>query len=256
MVESLPDGRIEAQPLPGGRGPLALEVPARALAWGGALVVAIDAFLIVMTLLSDLGVAWALGGFGQQFDLKLEGNFAVWHSSVVLLLAGFGAFFAERRTRVLAPDRFASYAWWLLGACFIALSLDETAQLHERIGTRFTKHVAIVPGLTDAAPSVFGWLVALSPLIVAFVVCVRAAARQLTAADRRSRRLMLAALGCWLGVLVAEFVQAQLIRAGLDRSVEGVLEEGLEIAGSTLFLFAFVELLRTVPKPHRSLPPR
>ncbi len=256
MVESPRDGGIEAQARPDRRGPLALEVPARALAWGGVLVVAIDALLIVTTLLSDLGVALAQGGLGQQFDLKLEGNFAVWYSSVLLLLAGFGAFLAERRMRALAPDRFASLAWWLVGTCFIVLSLDETAQLHERIGTRFTKHVAIVPGLTDAAPSVFGWLVALSPLIVAFVVCVRAAALQLTAIDRRSRRLMLAALACWLGVLVAEFVQARLYRAGLDRSVQGALEEGLEIAGSTLFLFAFVGLLRRVQKPRSVLPPR
>jgi len=76
---------------------------------------------------------------------------------------------------VLAPDRFASVAWWLVGTCFIVLSLDETAQVHERIGMRFTRLVAIAPRLMDDVPSLFGWIVARSPLIVAFVDLLRKA---------------------------------------------------------------------------------
>jgi len=58
------------------------------------------------------------------------------------------------------------------------------------------------------------------------------------------RRLLLAGALCWIGVVVAEFVQAQLVRHGLERSIQGVIEEGLEVVGAMLFLFAFLEYLR------------
>ena len=100
-----------------------------------------------------------------------------------------------------------------------------------------------VPGLTRGAGPAFAWIVALAPLILCFILVIRTAADWLRQ-HRRSRRLALAGLACWMGVIVAEFVQAQLRRLSMQRSVQGVIEEGLEVTGSTLFLIAFLEFLR------------
>jgi hypothetical protein len=56
--------------------------------------------------------------------------------------------------------------------------------------------------------------------------------------------LALLALCCWIGVIGAEVMQAQLARWSLQRSFQGVIEEGLEITGASLFLMAFMEFLR------------
>ena len=55
---------------------------------------------------------------------------------------------------------------------------------------------------------------------------------------------MSARLACWIGVLGAEFLEAQLVRWSVQRSLHGALEEGLELTGAVLFLVGFVETLR------------
>ena len=70
--------------------------------------------------------------------------------------------------------------------------------------------------------------------------------RHLLSAAPRSHRLALAALACWLGVLTAKLVEAQMMRLNIHRSIEGTLEEGLEIAGPSLSLIAFCEVPASV----------
>lgn len=208
-------------------------------------VFVVDAVLIVLTLLSDLKVDFARSGLARQFDLKLEGNFAVWYSSLLFLLCGLGAFCVGARMRRNGCHRFPALLWWLVAMSFVGLSIDETARLHEKVGAKFVSHFGTVPGLTDGAVPAFAWLVALAPLIVLFIIGMVVAARQIALMSYSSRTLLLAGVACWIGVLIAEITQAQLQRAGMERSVEGVIEEGFEILGATLFLIAFVEACRT-----------
>jgi hypothetical protein len=163
---------------------------------------------------------------------------------VLLLLAGLSALAIAANPPVQTTRR-AQYRWvWTLAALFfLGLSLDETAQFHEMAGNIFTRRIGDVPGLTRGAGPAFAWIVALAPLILCFILVIRTAADWLRQ-HRRSRRLALAGLACWIGVIVAEFVQAQLRRLSMQRSVQGVIEEGLEVTGSTLFLIAFLEFLR------------
>jgi hypothetical protein len=44
-------------------------------------------------------------------------------------------------------------------------------------------------------------------------------------------------------VIVAEIAEERMIRWSVEPSVRGLIEEGLEIAGTTLFLIAFTEYL-------------
>jgi hypothetical protein len=207
-------------------------------------VIAASSLVVLVTGASDLGFAFAQRGLILHLDLNLEGNVAVWYSSVLLFLGGLSALAisAHPPTQIRRRTQYR-WVWTLTALFFLGLSADETAQLHEMAGRIFTRRVGDVPGLTAGSAPVFAWIVALAPLIFGFVIAMMTAAEWLRQ-HRRSRRLALAGLACWIGVIAAEFVQAQLHRLSVERSIQGVIEEGLEVAGSTLFLIAFIEFLR------------
>jgi hypothetical protein len=221
--------------------PLALGLTGAAVRRAYATLFVVSAVLIGATLLSDLEAPFVANTMGRQLDLKLEGNAAVWFSSVVLLLAALAAGAVASAPRAGAGP--ARQLWTVVALFLLALSVDETAQVHEGVGRRFTSWFGTVPFLTEGTLPAFAWLLALLPLIVVFIVTVFAAVRSWPV-PRRTRRLVTAGVGCWIGVLLAEFLQAQLMRWSLGRSVQGVIEEGLELTGAVLILVGFVELLR------------
>jgi len=207
-----------------------------------------NVLLMLGTLLSDLGVTvpW---GFGQ-FDLKLEGNFATWYSSGLLLLAAGAALLISMRPASGSRPLFLyRMAWTATSLVLLALSVDEMNELHERVGIWFTDRFGPISGLTEGGSGIYGWLVALLPFVAAFIVGMGAMIRSWLRVNRLSRNLAVAALACWIGVLGAEFTEAQLARLSMYRSVEGVFEEGLEIMGTALFLASFCEFLRSQKRP-------
>ncbi|MGD9743401.1 MAG: hypothetical protein AB7V53_12230 [Dongiaceae bacterium] len=207
-------------------------------------MIAGTALLILVTLVTDLGFEFEHAHHNRVmmlFDLKLEGNIAVWLSSTLLFVTGIAALFIAGQM----PTRpwHLNLAWVLAALFFIGLSVDEAAQLHEAVGRIFTREVAAVPWLTPGAGADFGWLVALTPFILAFLAVMMIVSRSLRP-HPPSYRLAVAGVGCWIGVLLAEFMQAQLRRLSMERSVQGVIEEGLEIVGTNLFLASFLKFLR------------
>lgn len=225
--------------------PLELHASAAAVRRFYAGLFTMAALLILATALSDVRSPLAANPIARQLDLKLEANAAVWYSSVVLLMAAVGALAIAERVRADAGmPRWGRFVWLVIAGFFVGLSVDETAQLHERVGVHFTNRFGTVPFLTDGGWPAFAWLLALFPLIGLFLGFVLVAVRTWVSMSARSRALILGGLACWVGVLLAEFVQAQLVRWSWDRSLQGALEEGLELTGATLFLVGFVELLR------------
>jgi hypothetical protein len=206
---------------------------------------ALNALLILVTALSDLHLPLTQSGIVLQFDLKLERNIATWYSSTLLFLAAWAAFAISRLDLAETPA-FYRRVWLLVALSFAGLSLDETAQIHEKVGVMFTRRFGTIPGLTTgSAYPVFAWIVVFLPLIVGFIVIMFVIARWSLSLHGFSRKLIFAGIGCWIGVLIAETVEAQLMRLSVSRSLEGAVEEGLEIVGSTCFLIAFVEFFRS-----------
>lgn len=198
--------------------------------------------LILVTLLSDLEVGVVANTWGRQLNLKAEGNIAVWFSSAVLLLAAAAAL-----TIAFTIDAASSWGRWLwsvVALFFLGLSIDETAQLHEGVGRRFTTTFGNVPYLTEGALPGFAWLIVLLPFAVLFIVVAIAALRTVSGRSRRAVHLISAGLSCWIGVLLAEFIEAQLMRWSMERSIQGVIEEGLELSGVVLFIIGFIDVLR------------
>jgi hypothetical protein len=209
------------------------------LVWG------MNALVISATAATDLG-------FAQRglllLDLKLERNVAVWYSSTLLLLTAFAALAiaAQVPPQVTHPRRYR-VVWGSATLFFLGLAMDETAGLHERIGAHFSASFGPLPGLTPDISWDFAWLVALFPLIIVFLVVMKVAVQWLRL-HPQSRLLALAGIACWIGVLLAEGIQAQMERLAMARSIQGVIEEGLEIIGITCFLISFLQFLRATPR--------
>jgi hypothetical protein len=136
-------------------------------------------------------------------------------------------------------------AWTGTSVALLALSVDEMIEVHEKVGVWFTGRFGPISGLTDGGREIFGWLVALLPFVAVFIVAMTAMIRSWLRVNRISRNLAVAALACYIGVLGSELIEAQLARLSMNRSVEGVIEEGFEITGTALFLASFCEFLRS-----------
>jgi hypothetical protein len=184
----------------------------------------ITAFLVLVNL-SPLIDSWAVG---EMLELDAESNAAVWFSSTTLLALAVIAFDLAARHRI---DRLP---WALIGAFFALLSLDETASMHELVGTLFSTRV----GEIAALPGLYAWVAVVAP--VALVAALLMGRWLWTKAGPRTpeRLLILSALAMWFLVPVAEMLDPIL---GQPR-VLVVAEESLELVGMALMLGALLQL--------------
>ena len=200
---------------------------------------------ITMTALRDIGVLPDRYRY-TIWDLKEEGNLAVWYSSLLLSLCALAsAVAASRKDMVLQSVE----RWFFAGlaAAFLLLSMDEAASIHEHVGRNVSREALGSNALTDKNPA-FAWVLVYAPLALVFSALTLYAASRWRDDYRRSSKLMALAIACWLGVFVAEAGEAWLLAQGWNRGLQGTLEEGLEIVGSTLFLIALLELFHPTPE--------
>jgi hypothetical protein len=239
----LRDNHPAGQEIPSRSASTGFHVPGSFIRLMYVTILCANVLLIFGTLLSSLG--FTVRGLGQ-FDLKLEGNFATWYSSALLLLAAGAALVISMSP---APGRSPLFmyrvAWTGTSLMLLALSVAAMTALHERLGLWFTDQFGPISGLTEGGAGIYSWLVVLLPFVAVFIVGMAAMIRSWLRVNRKSRNLAVAALACWIGALGAEFIESQLARMSLYSSVEGVFEEGLEITGTALFLASFCEFLRS-----------
>jgi len=180
----------------------------------------------------------------RLFDVNGEGNLPAWFSSALLL---GGALLAAVLSVLVRRAGGRDAGWWAgLAAVLSLLSLDEAASLHARLGDP----AAGVLGDAARGPLRFAWILpgALLALVVGvafvgFVVRLPAA----------TRRLMVAAAAMYLTAAVGlEAAGGVALDAGVSHAVYllvSAAEEGLEMAGSILLLYAAMCLLRLRPEP-------
>ena len=207
-------------------------------------LVGIDLLIIVLHLATD-GVT--------VFNLDAEGNVPTWHSSAKLLAIAAMAVLAygfERRER---PPAKYHRLWLGVAALFTALSLDETASLHERLARALVSGGAagnirntLLGG--DATKDSFAWVVLFAPFAVGifFFLIAFAWARR----DRLRRVLPLGAggIGCYILAMILEPAAVYFTppMATWDAAMRAryrlltVLEESAEIVGTSLLLLTVV----------------
>lgn len=178
-------------------------------------------------------------GFVPEFDLDAENNIPTYVSSLMLLAAslllGMIAFVARR-----TETQFARH-WTGLFLISAFMSLDETASLHERLGT-FMRYFLDDPGGIFN----FAWVIPGIGLLVLFSVFYVPFWAQLPS---RWKKLFAASGIVYVsGGLITEMTGAAYADAiGKGNFLYACLvtvEESLEMAGASLFIYSLLEFLR------------
>lgn len=160
------------------------------------------------------------------FDLDEEESFGTWFSSGILLVA---AALLLHQARVLRIQGETWHRWWLvLGIGFCVLSMDEVVGMHEYVNTL----------LEDTPWTVFGfWIFALVALAyLPFLWHHR---------WRTTALFLLAGLVYGGGAVgVEHFTDSQV--NSLHYNMWTALEEGMEMTGVILFIYAILDHMRGV----------
>jgi len=178
---------------------------------------------------------WTTDGTVEAFDLDGEGTLAVWFSSTTLLLASgvSGIVYLVRRYR--RDDYQGRYRIWLWAAgCWLLMSLDETASLHEG----FKKMMTLLTGQSLGGDGSLWWA------IPYFFLLGGVGIRLLV-----DMRECLLSAGTFLAVAIcyATAVAAQLEWILPQSGSMGImLEEGAEMLGDWLLLLAMTLYARHV----------
>lgn len=227
---------------------MTIEIPTAAIRRLYTVLLLLNSLFVAVTLFHDLGWSFATNRVARQFDLKEEATVGVWYSSFLLLLTALAALAASQKPlRREADTRRVYRTWCATSLFFLFVSVDETALIHEKVGTVISMLAGPIPGLTDhpGVNGIMAWVVVGVPVAIACAAGTLYLAESVLAANRCSKRFALAGITCYLCVVALEILEAQLMRWRAARSVQGVLEEGLELLGTTLFLFGFIEYLRS-----------
>ena len=177
----------------------------------------------------DLVNAFALGGRHDQLNADLEGNAFAWASASATFAAAFVCLFHA----VVLRERRRSFV--ALAAIFGVLSVDDIAQIHERIGWRLQQDLGL-PESIGARSFVFVYL----PLVVTAAYLIW---RVLADQPEQIRLFVLVGLAL-LGVafLLEPLGTAWEFESTPDR-IESAVEEGLELGGWILIASGLTALL-------------
>jgi hypothetical protein len=187
-----------------------------------------------------LGRTHALGLI-DLFDLNREGNLPTLYASMLLLLcAGLLAVIGAIKLRM--RDAFSRH-WVGLACVFVFLSVDEGAGLHERLTDPFRTTLDESGLLYQAA-----WIIPYLALLGSFLVLYFRFALHLP--RRTMIRFVLAGaifVGGSIGGELLGALHHVLVGKQLDMAYALLiaLEEGLEMGGMVVFVFALVSYLGT-----------
>ena len=177
------------------------------------------------------------GRFFLMFSLDKEANAPSWFSSALLLTAAAAL-------ALVALDAFARGARWRrhwagLSLVFVVLSLDETSEIHERIGSWLRAHLNLHGPLHYAG---------VLPMLALAVFVGVAYIRFLRALPRETQLGILLAAAIYItGAAGVEAASGWWAEGHGSRSTALLLvstvEENLEMIGTTLFILVVVSYL-------------
>jgi hypothetical protein len=214
--------------------------PAKRLPAVIASLFALDAIVVALYLVVRLTGPWPRG-VSQFFDLNREGNLPTWFSSMqwLCVAAVLGAFAWRLVSRAEGGGR----PLLALAFLFLCMSLDEVAQIHERLGLRTDRLLPSGTRVGGVFPHTGIWMFVIGiPVLLLFVVAIRSASARLRRAPGAFARI---AIGLGLTAVGAMFFDLignlMYYRRG---SPFPALEESLELLGATVVLWGSLDLLR------------
>jgi hypothetical protein len=168
----------------------------------------------------------------QPFWLDGEHNFPSTFSAALLVCAAVMAVLVAREYR---PQTKLRRVFLGLAGLFAFMTLDEFEYFHEHINDHFD----------------FPWQVAYAPILVAAAYLWITAWREMRARTDAAG-LWIAAAAAWAAAQVLDLYQTTALDTNDNLTsfrVTVVIEEGLEMIGSSLFIFALIVALRSLSRP-------
>lgn len=217
-----------------------------------AVLVGLEVAFLLMDTVFNYGKLIPIGSIERLFNIAREDSLPAWIASVQTLFVGvvLWMIYATNRKR----------AWALIACFFTYLAIDDGSKFHERIGTAVKQSGRDVAA--DASSTLehsYTWQYVFGPFFVAMGLFILWFMwRELK--TRNLRFLIFSALACYgiaVGLDFIEGLPEAYNNIGAAVGLSGkfvnhygrVLEEFLELFGSTLFLVTFLtHFVRISPK--------
>jgi len=218
------------------------------------LLVALDLTFNYVNILDSMAIQ-------QLFNLAREGSLGSWFSSTQLLLTGavlwllFVRFLNDSGT-----PPFKTYACAVIALFFTFMAIDDAAAIHETIGSTYEDIVNNADEAKDVVggeilqnyPS-YSWQVILGPVFLLMGLFIFIFL-WIEVSLHSMRLLLIAALSCYAIAVGLDYVEGLyggyktiIVTTGLDYDsvmhLSKVIEEFLEMLGTTFFLALFIEHL-------------
>ncbi len=162
------------------------------------------------------------------FDLDTEESFGTWLATMMLMFSSRLLFLQARAVKKAGAPRWWSRYWWILGLGFAWLSVDEVAGMHEWVNAH-----------TEELWTGYG-------LIVASVVGIAFIPFLWNLPGRTQALFILSGLIYLGGALGVEHVND--FAKTLEYNLWNTLEEGMEMYGVILFIYALLTHMAGGPR--------
>ncbi|MFN2432110.1 MAG: hypothetical protein ABR599_04715 [Gemmatimonadota bacterium] len=198
-------------------------------------------YAVLILLVPDPFATPALNYFYPYVDLDDEANLATWFSSSLLLLCALAAaavVLASRRQT--ARERLLPSIAALL---FLYLSMDETGRLHELLDRMVAHRIVNALMEVEIAPAARVWVFFALPVLALLAWGFAIALRGNPVLLRSCSNCFVLGFGAWAAALLLEvLLGAPMWAAGhlTMYRLEVLVEEGLEVAGTFLFLMGLL----------------
>jgi hypothetical protein len=172
------------------------------------------------------------------FDVNTEATIPTWYSAALLLAVAAAC--GARAVVTAAADRSGRHRWVMLGLVFVAMSVDETVALHERLGSGVTDTLDVEATGALRHPRVVAAVVLAAALAVV-------TARAVVTLPRHRRLWVALGLGVHVGgALGLEAVSGAVLDATGDSLAYAAVtwaEEAAEMVGALVTCCALLSAL-------------
>lgn len=187
----------------------------------------------------------------NSFNIAKEKSLGTWLSTTQSLLVGLTALaicaHSSKHNNVATV-----LGWGVIALFFLFVSMDDAAKIHERLGTavriKFEKQTDTE--ISDFFPS-YGWQLFVAPLFVLMGFYIMWFSMR--AVDKDLRKWVFAALALYGFAVGLDFIEGQLRDSDLadsSRHLFFLVEESIEMVGTTTFLYVFLTTLSRRVKLH------
>jgi len=203
----------------------------------------VEISFVLLDIVMNYGALIPIGSVQRLFNIAREDSLAAWSASVQTLFTAMVLWliYAANRKR----------AWGVIAGFFTYLAVDDGSKFHERIGTAVKQSSAAGREVAEAAlDKTYTWQYVFGPFLVCMGIFILIFLwRELKAKDLRI--LIVAALASYALAVGLDFVEGLPVGYETVAAMTGltpkfvnhfgrVIEEFLELFGTTLFLVAFL----------------